>query len=168
MSSIIDLANFQAAPISLQGVQEGNINMLQARGAEGAGGGWGTAIHAAAAGVVASPLDRAPSCSWPLPAAECSHRQHRPARPGPAVLVSSPAAPLHRCAALQFGLQPLRCSPPTLFDDLAWPAAPHAAPMPCSVMLSLMRNFGLIGGTSRALSAMSAALAKLASGKARE
>lgn len=31
MSSIIDLANFQAAPISLQGLSEANVNMLQAR-----------------------------------------------------------------------------------------------------------------------------------------
>lgn len=31
LSSIIDLANFQAAPISLQGLSEANVNMLQAR-----------------------------------------------------------------------------------------------------------------------------------------
>ena len=30
LSSVIDLANFQAAPISLQGLSEANISMLQA------------------------------------------------------------------------------------------------------------------------------------------
>lgn len=46
-------------------------------------------------------------------------------------------------------------------------SCPHfAARSPCSVALSLMRNFGLIGGTSRALGALSAALAKLAAGPA--
>jgi hypothetical protein len=29
LSSVIDLANFQAAPISLQGLSESNISMLQ-------------------------------------------------------------------------------------------------------------------------------------------
>jgi hypothetical protein len=29
LSSIIDLANFQAAPISLQGLSESDLNMLQ-------------------------------------------------------------------------------------------------------------------------------------------
>ena len=36
-----------------------------------------------------------------------------------------------------------------------------------SVTLSLMRNFGLIGGTSRALGALSAAVSKLAAGSKR-
>jgi hypothetical protein len=35
------------------------------------------------------------------------------------------------------------------------------------VTLSLMRNFGLIGGTSRALGALSAAVSKLATGSTR-
>ena len=32
LSSVIDLANFQAAPISLQGLSESNISMLQVGG----------------------------------------------------------------------------------------------------------------------------------------
>ena len=44
---------------------------------------------------------------------------------------------------------------------------PDVPKLLCSVTLSLMRNFGLIGGTSRALGALSAALAKLTAGDSR-